>query len=61
MVRRNPYKMKLKKKDEERKKEEEATRVFLEWERKIKNKKKRETYADSIPGVVFFFCSKQSI
>lgn len=53
MVRRNPYKMKLKKKRREEKKRKEAT-----LKGKKEEQKKRETYADSIPGVVFFFCSK---
>lgn len=49
MVRRNPY---------EKKKEFERTRkdAFLKKARKEKGKgtkKKRETYADSMPGVVF--------
>lgn len=53
MVRRNPYK----KKEEDRKRRG-STRVPARKEKK--GKKKRETYADSMPGVVFL-CSKQSI
>lgn len=43
MVRRNPYK----------KKKEKDGRTRKEEIRKARKKKKRETYADSMPGVVF--------
>lgn len=45
MVRRNPYKMKKK---DGRTRREEILKAR-------KGKKKRETYADSMPGVVFSF------
>lgn len=51
MVRRNPYKMKKEKFERTRKE------AILKWKaekgKRKEAKKKRETYADSMPGVVF--------
>lgn len=53
MVRRNPYKKK-------RRENKEGSNPESKKARK-EEQKKRETYADLMPGVVFFLCSKQSI
>lgn len=46
---RSPYKMKKRRREENKRKH---TR-FLEWKARKEAKIKRETYADSMPGVVF--------